>query len=368
MWESALLSHRLWQAAGHDLYANEGTNVPARGQAIVATGIAIGLPHNTYGQIALAPRSSLGVKHWLMTNPGMIDADYRGEVKVILANLGDQQCREEKGDRIAQLSIEKIDNRGTTRSSPFGWYQHQQNVKTSPGPPRGVMVPLVLLVHPDPPWSTFSVKVQKVWIRMDRSGPGGPRGPQPPLVGQERSGPPWTTLRHFPDEEGRSGIRKLQHHDGPERQGPKGQITDGNQWNIGRTFQTVLPMRENNGHPKMKRSQQWNLAGSYQHQSRAGDKEDKRTMKTKMSETWSLENIITRWIYSKKERRKQYHPIDQVSIWELTSRKERWYQSRRYPPSALTNWRSSIDTSNTTRIENGFKEGTQKGLHQSLVL
>jgi len=34
---------------------------------------------------------------------------------------------------------------------------HQQNVKTTPGPPRGVMVPLVLLVHPDPPWSTFSV-------------------------------------------------------------------------------------------------------------------------------------------------------------------------------------------------------------------
>jgi len=48
---------------------------------------------------------------------------------------------------------------------------HQQNVKTSPGPPRGVMVPLVLLVHPDPPWSTFSVKFQKGWIRMDRSGP-----------------------------------------------------------------------------------------------------------------------------------------------------------------------------------------------------
>jgi len=71
---------------------------------------------------------------------------------------------------------------------------HQQNVKTSPGPPSGVMVPLVLLVHPDPPWSTFSVKFQKVWIRMDRCGPGGPRGPQPPLVDHERSGPSWTTL------------------------------------------------------------------------------------------------------------------------------------------------------------------------------
>jgi len=72
--------------------------------------------------------------------------------------------------------------------------KHQQNVKTSPGPPRGVIIPLVLRVHPDSPWSIFSVKFQKVWIRMDRSGPGGPQGPRPPLVDQERSGPPWTTL------------------------------------------------------------------------------------------------------------------------------------------------------------------------------
>jgi len=62
------------------------------------------------------------------------------------------------------------------------------------------MVPLVLLVHPDPPWSTFSPKFHKVWIRMDQSEPGGPQGPQPPLVDQECSGPPWTPLRHFPDD------------------------------------------------------------------------------------------------------------------------------------------------------------------------
>jgi len=97
------------RAAGHDLYAIEGTDVPARGQAIVGTGIAIGLPHNTYGRIA--PRSSLAVKHRLMTNAGVIDSDYGGEVKVVLANLGDQPYRVEKGDRIAQLMIEKFDNR-----------------------------------------------------------------------------------------------------------------------------------------------------------------------------------------------------------------------------------------------------------------
>ena len=49
--------------------------------------------------------------------------------------------------------------------------RHQENVRAwskvvlnAPGPPRGVMVPLVLLVHPDPPWSTFSVKFEKLWI------------------------------------------------------------------------------------------------------------------------------------------------------------------------------------------------------------
>jgi len=97
------------RAAGHDLYAIEGTDVLARGQAIVETGIAIGLPHNTYGRIA--PRSRLPVKHRLMTNAGVIVSDYRGEVKVVLANLGDQPYRVEKGDQMAQLIIEKIDNR-----------------------------------------------------------------------------------------------------------------------------------------------------------------------------------------------------------------------------------------------------------------
>jgi len=97
------------RAAGHDLYANEGTDFPARGPSIVGTGIAIELPHKTYGRIA--PRSSLAVKHQLTTNAGVMDSNYRGEVKVVIANLGDQPYRVEKGDQIAQLIIEKIDNR-----------------------------------------------------------------------------------------------------------------------------------------------------------------------------------------------------------------------------------------------------------------
>ena len=97
------------RVAGHDLYANEETDVFAKGQAIVGTGIAIRLPHNIYGGIA--PRSSPAVKHRLTTNGGVIDSDYRGEVNVVLANLRDPPYRVEKGDRIAQLIIKKIDNR-----------------------------------------------------------------------------------------------------------------------------------------------------------------------------------------------------------------------------------------------------------------
>src|SRR6266403_257280 len=73
---------------------------------MVATGIAIGLPHNTYGGIA--PRSGLAVIHRLTTNAGVIDADYRGEVKVVLVNQRDQPYVVEKDNRIAQLIIEKI--------------------------------------------------------------------------------------------------------------------------------------------------------------------------------------------------------------------------------------------------------------------
>ena len=97
------------KAAGQDLYASEGTEIPAGGQVMGGTGVAIQLPHNTYGRIA--PRSRLAVKHRLVTNAGVIDSDYRGEVKVVLVNQGNQPYRVEQGDRIAQLIIEKINNK-----------------------------------------------------------------------------------------------------------------------------------------------------------------------------------------------------------------------------------------------------------------
>jgi len=94
------------KAAGHDLYANEERTIPARGQDVVATGISITTPKGTYGRIA--PRSGMPVKHQIAVNAGVIDSDYTGEIKVVLANMSDQDNHVQIGDRIAQLITEKI--------------------------------------------------------------------------------------------------------------------------------------------------------------------------------------------------------------------------------------------------------------------
>lgn len=95
-------------AAGYDLYSSEASVVPARGQAMVATDISVIVPVGTYGRVA--PRSGLAVKHGISTGAGVIDADYRGEVKVVLFNHGEKDFAIEKGDRIAQLVLEQIIN------------------------------------------------------------------------------------------------------------------------------------------------------------------------------------------------------------------------------------------------------------------
>ncbi|KZM25560.1 dUTP diphosphatase [Ascochyta rabiei] len=93
-------------AAGHDLYSAKDTLIPARGRAIVATDISISVPVGTYARVA--PRSGLAAKHGIDTMAGVIDADYRGPVGVILANLSDTDFEVKVGDRIAQLIVEKI--------------------------------------------------------------------------------------------------------------------------------------------------------------------------------------------------------------------------------------------------------------------
>lgn len=93
-------------AAGYDLYAAKQTVVPARGKVLVDTDISIAVPAGTYGRIA--PRSGLASKHFIDTGAGVIDADYRGQVKVLLFNHAETDFEIKEGDRVAQLIIERI--------------------------------------------------------------------------------------------------------------------------------------------------------------------------------------------------------------------------------------------------------------------
>jgi dUTP pyrophosphatase len=93
-------------AAGWDLAsAGEGI-IPARGTGIISTGLAIRVPPSTYGRIA--PRSGLAVKNSIDVGAGVLDQDYNGIVGVVLFNHSDIPFLIKKGDRIAQLILEKI--------------------------------------------------------------------------------------------------------------------------------------------------------------------------------------------------------------------------------------------------------------------
>lgn len=74
------------QAAGYDLHAYKAVTVPAGGKALVSTALSMAIPEGNYGRIA--PRSGLAAKHMIDVGAGVIDSDYRGEVKVLLFNLG----------------------------------------------------------------------------------------------------------------------------------------------------------------------------------------------------------------------------------------------------------------------------------------
>jgi dUTP pyrophosphatase len=90
-------------AAGLDVVAAESLTLPPGGRHAVATGFAVAIPEGH--EVQVRPRSGLALKHGItcLNTPGTIDADYRGEVKVILANLGDAPFEVVRGERIAQL-------------------------------------------------------------------------------------------------------------------------------------------------------------------------------------------------------------------------------------------------------------------------
>jgi dUTP pyrophosphatase len=90
-------------AAGLDVVSAEKLTLEPGQRHAVATGFAIAIPPGF--EVQVRPRSGLALKHGItcLNTPGTIDEDYRGEVKVILANLGDEAFEVRRGERIAQL-------------------------------------------------------------------------------------------------------------------------------------------------------------------------------------------------------------------------------------------------------------------------
>jgi dUTP pyrophosphatase len=97
-------------SAGFDLRASltEALVIPPLGRALVPTGIALALPSGYEAQVR--PRSGLAWKTGLtlLNSPGTVDADYRGEVKVVVVNLGDAPATIRRGERIAQLVVHRL--------------------------------------------------------------------------------------------------------------------------------------------------------------------------------------------------------------------------------------------------------------------
>ncbi len=116
-------------AAGMDLRADEPFTLAPGERRLVPTGLALEIPAGHEGQVR--PRSGLAVRHGiaLVNAPGTIDSDYRGEVQVLLVNLGQAPATFARGDRIAQLviapvtraTLEVVDDLGPTGRGSGGF-------------------------------------------------------------------------------------------------------------------------------------------------------------------------------------------------------------------------------------------------------
>ena len=104
----ALPAYATSGAAGMDVLAAEDVTLPPGGRHAVASGFAVAIPPGY--EIQVRPRSGLALKHGITVpnTPGTIDSDYRGELKVILINLGDEPFAIHRGDRVAQLVLAPV--------------------------------------------------------------------------------------------------------------------------------------------------------------------------------------------------------------------------------------------------------------------
>ena len=95
-------------AAGMDVVAAEDLTLHPGKRHAVATGFAIEIPHGN--EVQVRPRSGLALKHGItcLNTPGTIDSDYRGEVKVLLVNLGNDDFEMTRGTRIAQIVFAEV--------------------------------------------------------------------------------------------------------------------------------------------------------------------------------------------------------------------------------------------------------------------
>lgn len=95
-------------AAGMDVVSAEDVTLAPGARHAVATGLALAIPHGY--EVQVRPRSGLALKHGISVpnTPGTIDSDYRGELKVILINLGSEPFAIRRGDRVAQLVLAPV--------------------------------------------------------------------------------------------------------------------------------------------------------------------------------------------------------------------------------------------------------------------
>ena len=96
-------------AAGMDIVSAADITIAPRARVLVPTGLCIAVPHGY--EVQLRPRSGLALKHGitLPNTPATIDSDYRGELQVIVINLGDAAFEIHRGDRIAQLLVQRVE-------------------------------------------------------------------------------------------------------------------------------------------------------------------------------------------------------------------------------------------------------------------
>jgi dUTP pyrophosphatase len=99
-------------AAGADLRASEAVEIAPGGRVAVPTGVRLQIPPGHVGLVW--PRSGLAVRHGIATLAGVIDSDYRGEVRVVLVNHGEEPFRVARGDRIAQLLVQPVERAAFT--------------------------------------------------------------------------------------------------------------------------------------------------------------------------------------------------------------------------------------------------------------